>query len=605
MTDIITQYHKDAKPEDTLVKIKGILANFNINTKEYLFNNQDLSYSCRIVLDNHGLESLNIGTNGKGMSVDFSLASGYAEFMERLQNKLLVNEAIRHSSKLDCDIHLKFNFFPDEKIKSFDLDDYIKYVQPLFPNYDIKNYKNYFKFNVDTIEWIGVPYACLSRNGNYIKDIPIVLARANGSTGLCAGNTPHEAILQGINEIFERYVLQRIYIDNITPPSFPSDYFKDTIIYNRLEQLKKQGIIYDIKDMSLGKGFPVVGLILTNTNNGTTMFRLAADLDPVIALERCFTEIYQGKLESNVIFLDYTKYSFSNMNNPTYRNNEYLKNLRDGSGYYHYSIFSDKPTYEYKYPLPIDKSNNTKNNLKTIIKFLHINGYDILIRDNSFLGFNSYHIIIPGLSDQDAQLYNLFSKYCSAFNRNNNIVSELNIKIWPLYNVKQQKNIQEFIENNYYNDKELRLTPYQTSLQNTINKNLLLFLTAVKNEDYKNANKYFCLFMKQRNELGFPYEEYLSCVGRYIQHKSNEITSDSIRAILKYFYNENVVNEVISDFSNPEDIMKNYSFPTCFECHKCPIANDCHYIDAVKFENLIQEIQITNIINQDNLFQII
>lgn len=31
----------------------------------------------------------NIGTNGKGRSYDFSLASGYAEFMERFQNRLV------------------------------------------------------------------------------------------------------------------------------------------------------------------------------------------------------------------------------------------------------------------------------------------------------------------------------------------------------------------------------------------------------------------------------------------------------------------------------------------------------------------------------------
>mgnify|MGYP003409922593 FL=1 len=110
--------------------------------------------------------------------------------------------------------------------------------------------------------------------------------------------------------------------------------------------------------------------------------------------------------------------------------------------------------------------------------------------------------------------------------------------------------------------------------------------------------------MMQRNESGFPYEEYLSCAGNYIRHKSMDVATDSIRTILKCFYNEDVVNEIISDFDNPDDIMNNYRFPTCFECEKCPIANDCHYNDAVRFELLIQEIQEKNIINQNKLLQL-
>lgn len=604
MTNLTYKYYKDAMPEDTLDRIKSILEQLGVETKEYLLDNQKMSHSCRIVLNNHGLESLNIGTNGKGMSVDLSLASGYAELMERMQNKFLVNEAMRHSSKIKSDIQLKFNFFPDEEIKLSAIDDFMKHLQKLFPNYNIERNKDYLKSDINTVKWISVPYACLSNDNFFIQDMPIVLARANSSTGLCAGNTPHEAILQGINEIFERHVLQCIYLDNIVPPSFPNDYFKGSVIYERLEELKKQGYIYEIKDMSLGKGLPVVGLILTNTNNGTTMFRLGSDQNPIIALERCFTETYQGRLESNAKFLDYSNVDSSSMDDIRFRNNQYLKNLKNGSGYYPFNIFMDKPTYKFQYPL-FHKYNNTADGLKAAIDFLHKNNYDVLIRDNSFLGFNSYHVFIPGLSDQNSQLYDVLSEYLSVLKKDrDNIISELDVKTWPLYNLKSNNNLGEFITNHYSNDNDLRLAPYQTSRHNFINKNLLLFLFAVRNEDYKIADKYFCLFMKQRNESGLPYEEYLSCVGSYIHHKSKEIATDSIRTILKYFYNENIVDEVISDFDNPDDIMKNYSFPTCFECEKCPIANDCHYVDAIRFEHLIQEIQEINIIDQNKLIQL-
>ena len=44
------------------------------------------------------------------MTPAYSLASGYAELMERLQNKSLLNEAIKHAIPSST-----FQLFPDEK----------------------------------------------------------------------------------------------------------------------------------------------------------------------------------------------------------------------------------------------------------------------------------------------------------------------------------------------------------------------------------------------------------------------------------------------------------------------------------------------------------
>ena len=64
---------------------------------------------------------------------------------------------------------------------------------------------------------------------------------------MCAGNTPYEAILQGINEIFERYVLQKLYLEKITPPVYSPDYFKGTAIHSRLEKLVDMDIFMKLE----------------------------------------------------------------------------------------------------------------------------------------------------------------------------------------------------------------------------------------------------------------------------------------------------------------------------------------------------------------------
>lgn len=617
--------YKDAAPQKTIERIRQILNSLGIKTRETLYNKGDICYSCRIAIDSHGLESLDVGTNGKGMTPEYSLASGYAELMERMQNKFLVNEAMRHAGKLSNEDAFEFRFYPDEVIISHSIRGFFKKIRYLFPNYDCSSEEDFCELVIgpcnraweyvgldhDTspqIEYLCIPFARFSckKEDNGLEYIPIILARANSSTGLCAGNTPQEAILQGINEVFERYVLQRIYIDNITPPSFPSDYFNGTCIAGRLERLKAEGFLYDVKDMSLGRGFPVVGLLLTNTHNGTTMFRLGADLDPEIALERCLTEIYQGRTEDDSLFLEYPIHEVVDMKGNTgLRNSEYTKSLKDGTGLVPTSIFGRVPTYSFQKPV-LHRTGDTKQDFQQVLKFLHERNYTLYVRDNSFLGFCTYQVLIPGLSDQDHNLRNIFGEYFASFDLDigdkTGISRERDAAQWPLYNIKEQTDVRDFVEKHYPNDDNLRLAPYNTAPQNVINKHLLLFLSAVKNEDYQDANKHLAHFMHQREEQGYPYDDYLACVGRYIYCKSASTTNDDLVSWLRHFHREETVNEVMSDFSQPEDIMKNYSFPICFECGKCPLVSTCHYREAVNFERMIQHEQKANPIDQKELF---
>lgn len=601
--------YKDATPNVTIKRIKAILMSLGIKTRETIFCAHNLCHSCRIQIDNKGLESLNIGTNGKGITHDYSLASGYAELMERLQNKFLVNEAMRFSSKISDGYDLPFRFFPDEQLRIDSMDDFLKRIKKMFPNYNVRKIENLCAQKKDgktmRIEWLSVPFAQFSKKKTGIVDIPIVLARANSSTGLCAGNSPHEAILQGICEIFERYALQQIYLSKITPPSFPKDFYKGTDIFLRLEALKSFGYIYDIKDLSLGIGLPVVGLILTNTSNGTTMCRLGADMDSETALARCLTEIYQGREEDDYNFIDYT--SFEQITKRNSETNEYVKSLKDGTGHFPAEFFSGKPSYNFRKPI-LQRGENSKEDLRNMLDFLYSHNYSIFIRDNSFLGFCAYQIIIPKLSDQSYKLRDILSEYYESliYNADSGRISDTHrSKQWELYNIKSSKDSRHFILKHYPFDNTLKLAPYCNAPQNNVNKSLLLFLSAVKNEDYCDADIHFSELMKQRQLQGLPYEEYLSCVNNYIHMKATNTEDLEIIAWLKHFFSDNIINEVIQDFNNPNDIMRNYSFPTCFNCDGCPVKGGCHYRDAISFEKMIQTVQISNPIIQKKLFDVI
>jgi hypothetical protein len=78
---LIDAKFKDSRPEETVNQIRKILDDAGIRTKATWLDSQVKGcYSNRIEL-----QESTVGQNGKGMTKEFALASGYAELMERIQ----------------------------------------------------------------------------------------------------------------------------------------------------------------------------------------------------------------------------------------------------------------------------------------------------------------------------------------------------------------------------------------------------------------------------------------------------------------------------------------------------------------------------------------
>ena len=117
--------YKAEAPICTIGKIRKILSDIGILLLEQHLIHDNFS-SCRVTFGNNGLDKLNIGTNGKGRTFEYSLASGYAEFMERLENHLLLN-----SKKMLTD--KTFNIFAVEKKKAIRIFSMTKREKSIFP----------------------------------------------------------------------------------------------------------------------------------------------------------------------------------------------------------------------------------------------------------------------------------------------------------------------------------------------------------------------------------------------------------------------------------------------------------------------------------------
>ena len=330
--------YKDATLLATIEKIKNILLKNGINVTEKLSEGFDGVFSVHIVIDSVGL-----GTSGKGLTKEAALASAYGELMERIQNFALYKFTfpINENSK-----NLSFYYAPDEK--EVNCNRYLDFIKVLGHAINIKDDEICIlsKLNVSYEQkqnsFFVIPYKCYFKRT--VIQLPAKLTEViYASNGMAAGNTYSEALVQSISEIFERYANKIIGEGNITPPDIPIDKIKfSPEVIGIIELLKKKGnfeIIF--KDCSLGLGLPVVGMYFIDKDTGKYFVKFGAHPILTVAVERTITELFQGrKFINSILWLK--PFSFLKIEDIG-RNFE--KIYRDGDGIYPYKIFANQDSY--------------------------------------------------------------------------------------------------------------------------------------------------------------------------------------------------------------------------------------------------------------------
>jgi len=369
-----------------------IIENLGLGWKEEQVSNQSMVSACVLKLINPKNNHVIFQSFGKGKSHDWARASAWGEMIERIQNMAFYMILIYPTQpEIDSAEPKKFRYFPDEK--TF-----------ILGNESNSDFFNYFsRLAGDDItgentgkEMIGVPFLNLFENKPDYLPFRMVQGVV-GSNGMCSGNTREEALNQGLCEIFERYVLKEFYLNPFCPPDISVEWFKDTDIYNHMMSLKLD-LDYNItiKDCSMNKGYPVLGVLIRN-NTGHYAFHLGADPSPITALERCFTEMFQG---GAIHFLPLQELE---ANGPCDLDTLFWKRhfsltISAYSGHWPDKLLSDKPDYEFTgFNHPVSVSDH--EDLQYLLKIIKNGDKQIFIRDNSFLGHPAYYIYIPGMSE--------------------------------------------------------------------------------------------------------------------------------------------------------------------------------------------------------------
>ena len=606
-------HYKDATPQDTLAYISEILSDIGIEFCEHWFEESSIgTHSLRVTVKGTG-----IGTNGKGVTREFAKASAYAEFLERYQNQLF------DLSCIYADTSYGFRHFEDERIMNAfevaELDNtfmrnFYK-ARGLSQDASLIEKVSVLRTSDKTEEYIfGEPSkreVCPFYNitKKRIEYLPFVLGVLHyGSNGMCAGNSPEEAMVQGLSEILERYVQKLAIKNKLCFPDVPDEvianYPSIEKIYKKLKAVK--GYYVAMKDCSMGGRFPVAALLVSEENSGLFGIKFGSHPDFGIAMERTLTEASQG--------LDVSQFASGNIvdfNNADVDDVINIYNsFKYGTAQYPYQFLGTKPDFEYA-PLPDTSQMTNKEILDGMIGLIESEGFEVWARDVSHLGFPSYCMLVPGMSE----LFELNDIHLRAANTRSYLVKYLNqpkyldertcrlligmLEFWSTSKIdNQMRNLYSYSINFSFPGEEIGLG--------------WLYLSSMCHAflgDYPGAATRMChLVVAIRTNTTDEQTElrknltFYSAVYHYLTAMANMNDHEKALFYLRVLFNRELCDRLDYLFCDNKQILtKQYPDHDVSDSEKCIRDRCCDYQVVLDLSRKLKKRQLENPINQESL----
>lgn len=572
-----SQYkYKDCSPKDTIKRIQDILAQVNIEVD--IHHKETLKYFHSVFLR---IKGTNLFTNGKGTSYEYALASAYGELMERLQNYALYN--IKYDISEEASLYDGFYYAPDEKYFSVGeiLED-DRFTKLFLTGYTTHQEKEAFLqklMELNTVEdsLVSLPfYSCNDEDSQPVYIPSHMMLNFYATNGMCAGNTREEALIQGLSEVYERYVNKELYYNKIVPPTIEKKYLKEQYpkIYDMITEIEKDNTHQIIvKDCSLNGRFPVVGVILIDLVRKKYIWKLGAHPVIQIALERTLTELFQGRELNHM--MDMKAFCYLQ----TYKTDEnFDKILISGEGYYPVELFSEKFSYDFnEFKFSHINAVNNKELLDQMMGSAYENGFTVLVRDVSFLGFPAYHIIIPTISHIRALTIKNIQE----------LIDYKEVK-HALKNLSQSEEIEinkitDYLKSKFFNNKDsitrlLGLPLDRRIPLNSMKSGLFMACAYYKLGSYEDS--FYCMkeFVEFLNSE-FPKMDktYYECARDFIGGMARGHSVDYIKGVLIKFYQEKIIHNVLEDLCQSENIFKHVPTLTCYNCQECSAHTYCYH----------------------------
>ncbi|WP_086956451.1 30S ribosomal protein S12 methylthiotransferase accessory factor YcaO [Xenorhabdus innexi] len=384
---------KDAALEDSINNFQQKLHNLGFNIEEASWLNPVPNVWSVHIRDR---DCPLCFTNGKGASKKAALASALGEYFERLSTNYFFADFYLGKTIAQSD----FVHYPNEKWFPLPEDDSLPagiLDEHLHSFYNPAN-ELYASQLIDLQSGnedrgiCALPFTRQSDNETVYIPMNIV-GNLYVSNGMSAGNTMNEARVQGLSEVFERYVKNRIIAECISLPEIPQavmDRYPGVVA--SVNKLQEEGFPLYCYDASLGGQFPVICVVLFNPNNGTCFASFGAHPEFGVALERTVTELLQGRsLKDLDVF---TPPSFDDEEVSEHTNLE--THFIDSSGAISWDLFKQDADYEFA---DWNFSGKTEEEFATLMRIFNTLSAEVYIADYEHLGVYACRILVPGMSD--------------------------------------------------------------------------------------------------------------------------------------------------------------------------------------------------------------
>ncbi len=364
--------HKDRPAGETIALLKDILRNVGIGDStpivERRFNPMEGCHSIYIVDPSYPA----LASYGKGVTDEYSQASAYAEFVERLQCMYF------HL------FHCLGGIFPSEPLFHDQAEVAVADLMRESPGILREMLADVAALPVKTLPCL--PFWDVSKGKT--RQLPLnLLFLVTLTTGMSSGNTPEESLTQGVCEVMERYAARLVVQGELPTPTIPLDDLPVTApgLKRVIDLLHSSGLKLIVKDCTMGGAIPVLaGIVVDEAGD---RFCLCYGSDPVfdVALQRCITELYQGR---HHLPHSYSFWQGDVAIPPDYFNNVYAS-LRH--------LLRDAPEAPYQNAFSVPGRTN-KEYLAFVLDKVHAMDASVYVRDFSFLGFPSHYVYISGMS---------------------------------------------------------------------------------------------------------------------------------------------------------------------------------------------------------------
>ncbi|NBI42841.1 30S ribosomal protein S12 methylthiotransferase accessory protein YcaO [[Haemophilus] felis] len=384
---------KDAALEDSIHKFQQKLSALGFNIEEASWLNPVPNVWSVHIRDKDCPQCF---SNGKGASKKAALASALGEYFERLSTNYFFADFYLGQDIANGD----FVHYPNEKwfeiedegllpvgILNQELLDYFDPNQELTPELLVDLQSGNYERGI-----VALPYVRQSDQSTvYIPQS--IIANLYVSNGMSAGNSKFEARVQGLSEVFERYIKNKIIAEAISLPMIPEEVMQSyPSIKESITKLESEGFPILAYDASLGGKYPVICVILLNPTNGTCFASFGAHPNFQVALERTVTELLQGRsLKDLDVF---TPPSFNNEDVADHANLE--THFIDSSGLISWDLFKQDADYPFVH---WDFSGSTEQEYHNLMDIFKAEQKEVYIMDYQHLDVYACRIIVPGMSD--------------------------------------------------------------------------------------------------------------------------------------------------------------------------------------------------------------